>query len=158
MIQGNFADNILIANAGDDVLMGGGGSDRLYGGPGDDTYRWKLTDQNESIDENFSGGTDVLELNSHWGMDDIAEDMTFMRSGNDLLIDLTFNGSLSQGVISIKDMDESLSRVEVLRLNYVSGDSVDIDMQSIFDAANSTAQAFQITEDTTAFGLIAAPV
>lgn len=158
LIRGNFADNVLIGNEGDDILIGGGGSDRLVGGIGNDTYRWKLTDQNEEIDENLGGGIDRLVLNSHWAMDDITEDMTFMRNGNDLIIDLTFNGSLSQGEITIKDMGLGLSRVEILRLNYTSGDPVNIDLRSIFDAATTTAQAFQVTEDSTPFGLIAAPV
>lgn len=158
LIRGNFADNTLIGNDGDDILIGGGGSDLLIGGVGNDTYRWKLTDQNETIDENLGGGDDILELNAHWGLDDISQDMVFLRNGNELAIDLTLNGSLSQGVINIKDMGFGLSRVETLRLNYADGTSVDVDMKSIFDAATSTAQAFQLTTDTTAYGFVAVPV
>lgn len=158
LIRGNFTDNILIGNRGDDILIGGGGSDQLFGGPGNDTYRWKLTDQNETIDENVSGGVDILELNSHWGMNDIADDMSFWRAGRDLVMDLNFNGALSQGEIVVKDMQLGLSRVEILRLNYIDGSTVDVDMKSIFDAATNTAQTFTLTPDLTNFGFIAAPV
>ena len=158
LIRGNFADNTLIGNEGDDILIGGGGTDRLFGGPGNDIYRWKLTDQNEIIDENVSGGLDILELNSHWGMNDIADDMTFMRDGTDLVMDLNFNGSLSQGEITIKDMQLGLSRVEILRLNYIDGSTVDVDLKTIFDQSTSTAQTFTITDEMTNFGYIAAPV
>lgn len=158
LIRGNFADNVLIGNEGDDTLIGGGGSDTLIGGIGNDTYRWKLTDQNETIMENLGGGDDILELNAHWGMDDLADDIVFWKEGRDLYADLTFNGSLSQGVIKIEDMQLGLSRVEILRLNFVDGTTTDVDLQSIFDGATSTAQSFQLTEDTTAYGFIAVPV
>ena len=158
LIRGNFTDNTLVGNDGDDVLIGGGGSDNLFGGTGNDIYRWKLSDQNETIDENLSGGEDTLELNAHWGLDDLTEDMTIRRDGSDLVFDLTFNESLSQGEIRIKDQGFGLSRVERLTLNYVDGNSVDVDMKSIFDSANSSAQNFELTEDMGGFGLIAVPV
>ncbi|MEC9094530.1 MAG: M10 family metallopeptidase C-terminal domain-containing protein [Planctomycetota bacterium] len=158
IIRGNFADNVLIGNEGNDILIGGGGSDRLVGGPGSDTYRWKLTDQNEEIDENLSGGDDILELNAHWGMNHLHDDMQFWREGSDLCIDLTLNDSLSQGEIRIKDMQFGLSRVEILRLNYYDGETEDVDLQSIFNGASNTAQYFQVTGDSTDYGLIATPV
>lgn len=158
LIRGNFTDNILIGNEGDDILIGGGGSDQLFGGPGNDTYRWKLTDQNETIDENLGGGLDILELNSHWAMNSIRQDMTFARDGRDLIIDLNFNGGLSQGQITLKDQTTGLSRVEILRLNYVNGTSVDVDVRSIFTSATTTPQNFELTMDSTEYGFIAAPV
>ena len=158
IIRGNFTDNTLIGNDGDDVLIGGGGTDYLFGGRGNDTYRWYLTDQDEMIDENVSGGNDILELNSHWGMDSITDDMTFMRDGNNLVIDLNFNGSLSQGIITLKDQNLGLSQVETLRLNFINGTSTDVDMQSLFTGATSTPQNFQLTMDVTQNGFIAVPV
>ena len=159
VIRGNFTNNLLIGNDGDDVLEGGGGSDTLVGGEGNDRYLWKLSDQNTAIRENLGGGDDVLEINSHWALDDLTEDFKFRKlniDGNPSLeIDMTINDALSQGLITIENMGSGLSRVETMRLNYSDGSSVDIDMKSIFDAATTTARQMVLTEDFTSYGLVA---
>ena len=155
VIRGNFADNRLIGAGGNDTISGGAGDDELFGGEGDDTYKWKLSDQNAYIRENFGGGDDTLEISSHWALDDITDDMEFYKSGRDLFIDLTINDDISQGVIQVEDMSFGLSRVEMLTIKYTDGTNVDVDMKSIFDAVTTTPSRIQLTEDTTAFGFIA---
>lgn len=154
-IRGNFADNRLIGAGGDDTISGGAGDDELFGGEGNDTYQWKLSDQNAYIRENFGGGDDTLEISSHWALDDITNDMEFYKSGRDLFIDLTINDDVSQGIIQVEDMSFGLSRVEMLKINFTDGTTVDVDMKSIFDSVATAPSRIQLTEDTTSFGFIA---
>lgn len=155
-ITGNFADNLLIGGEGNDTLRGGGGEDTLVGGGGNDRYIWHLSDQSTLIQENLGGGNEILEINSHWALDDFTEDFKFSRNGTDLLIDLTINDDLSQGVITIEDQGRGLSRVESMRINYTDGSFQFVDMRSIYDLATPSQQQFVLTEDFTVYGFIAA--
>lgn len=161
-ITGNNHRNLIWGNGGNDRIDGRGGNDLLRGGQGDDTYVWNLGGGFDVIDETNSGGTDILELHSNYGMDRIENDLTFRRVGEDLRdlrINLTLNRGQGQGSVILKNMNSAGSRVETLRL-FSNGTQVggDIDLNSIFLQADDQTGLFELTTQQTPFGFIATPV
>lgn len=93
-ITGNSQSNALVRGAGDDVLLGLGGEDLLIGGRGNDVlsggaggdrYYYSKGDGNDTIDDSgVASEADVLEF-----IGVSAGDLTFVRNGPDLLINLS---------------------------------------------------------------------
>ena len=159
-IQGNEIRNRLWGNEGDDTFIGGGGNDLLRGGAGDDTYVWRIGDNRDTIMEEGSGGTDVVEFHDNTlRLNSLVDDFVFYRLGNDLRIDLTLDRGQAFGSTVIKDFDNSLSSVETLKLFDESGRQIDedIDLNSVFVQATSRATRFRRTEIMGANGFIAVP-
>jgi hypothetical protein len=169
-LGGNEISNLLIGNAGNDELTGRGGNDDLRGGLGDDTYVWNLGDGRDFIIESGDSGprgVDRLEFRVRTGQLDLLEDdFVFRRLGNDLRIDLTLNRGNAQGSVVIKGFDQVAGRVETLALYgppVATGQpdqqiGSDIDLTSIWNASETLGQRFEVTNQTTAFGVIAQPV
>ena len=159
-ITGNEADNVIDGGFGNDTLSSGGGSDTMIGGNGSDNYIYKQADGNDIIQEDGGGGRERLQIWGFDGINKLHEDLTFRRLGNDLRIDLTVNGTPSQGSITIKDMGVRDSRVETLSLHRQAGSQIglDIDLQSIFTNATNAPQQFKLTTFSSGFGFLAVPV
>lgn len=155
-ITGNNLRNLIWGNNGNDTIRGMGGNDRLMGGGGRDNYIWNLGDGRDVIDEQRKGGVDTLDIGSTYAIDSLENDLTFVRLGNDLRINLTFNRGRGQGSILIKNMGWGGSRIETLRL-FDRGTQVeqDIDLNSIFVQADDTAGQFRLTNQQTQHGFIA---
>ena len=120
MLMGNQGRNILNGSAGDDVLAGKQGNDYLMGGEGNDTYQFSAGDGLDMINNLSSNSSDqdVLQL------EDISkENLWFMRSGDNLLIDVV--GSNDAIVIedwyssSNQQLDEIRTSDAVLMANKV---------------------------------------
>lgn len=160
LIIGNEIRNLLFGNSGDDTLEGNSGNDVLRGGEGNDTYVWRLGDGRDTIREEQKGGIDVIEIHEATQLDLLEDDFVFRRFGRDLRIDLTLNQGEAQGSVVIKDMAWGGSGVETLRLFGAGGSQIgeDIDLRSIFNQADTTAQRFRLTTQETTYGFIAVPV
>ncbi len=158
-ITGNDSRNLIWGNGGEDRINGMGGSDLLRGGEGNDTYVWNLGGGYDMIDEDRSGSTDVLEIHSNYAIDKLENDLTFIKLGNSLRINLTFNRGQGQGSIFVRNMGWGGSRVETLRL-FNNGTQVeeDIDLNSVFLQANNQPGLFKVSNQQTQFGFIATPV
>lgn len=156
---GNPLRNLLFGNGGNDILEGNGGNDVLRGGAGRDTYIWRTGDGRDRIDETRSAGVDAIHLFDDTALSSLSDDLVFRRFGRDLRIDLRFNRGQAQGSIIISDQQFGRSRVETLRFFNSSGDQigVDIDLDSIFQQATTTAQFFELTSQETSRGFIAVP-
>lgn len=147
-IRGNETRNFLFGNQGNDVLRGGGDDDVLRGGIGDDTYVWSLGDGRDFVQELGEGGVDSLFVFDPSGsVNSLEDDLSFRRFGNELRIDFTLNQGESQGTVTIDDFGSTESRVEVLTIHDGAGMQVgeSIDLQSIFNQANSLHQRFELT-------------
>ena len=158
-LLGNSSRNLLFGNGGDDILQGNGGNDVLRGGAGRDTYIWQLGDGRDVIKEERSAGVDSISIIDDTALSSLSDDLVFRRFGQDLRIDLRFNRGQAQGTIIVEDQQFGRSRVETLRLFNTSGDQigVDIDLDSIFQQATTTAQFFELTSQETNRGFIAVP-
>ena len=158
---GNELDNVLVGNEGNDILFGNGGLDLMRGGIGNDDYRWVMGDGYDTINEEQKAGRDSLSITGFGDFDNFTEDLKFrLFNTRDLNIQLTINGGTPQGEILIKDMAWGGSRVETLKLFNAEGTQIvpDIDLRSIFVGATTQLQAFTLTEFTSQFGTLAAPV
>jgi Ca2+-binding RTX toxin-like protein len=84
-LTGNRGRNILNGSAGNDVLAGKQGNDYLMGGEGNDTYQFSAGDGLDMINNLSSNSADhdVLQLETI-----SKENLWFMRSGDNLLIDV----------------------------------------------------------------------
>ena len=133
---------------------------QLIGGKENDIYQYKQGDGDDIVREDAGGGRERLEIWGFDGINKIQQDLTFRKLGNDLRIDLTVNGTPSQGSITIKDMGVRDSRVETLSLNRQNGSQFggDIDLTSIYTNATNTPQQFKLTTFTSGFGILATPV
>ena len=159
LLIGNSVRNLLFGNGGNDILEGNGGNDVLRGGEGRDTYIWRTGDGRDRIDEQRKAGVDAIHIIDDTALSSLADDLVFRRFGRDLRIDLRFNRGAAQGTILVKDQQFGGSRVETLRFFNTEGDQigVDIDLDSIFQQANTTAQFFTLTNQENTHGYIAIP-
>ncbi|PPK76523.1 Ca2+-binding RTX toxin-like protein [Methylobacter tundripaludum] len=92
MFQGLGGDDSLYGNDGNDILDGGTGNDYLSGNTGNDTYLFNRGIWQDIINEydSTAGNVDTVRL----GADISVDDITFSRSGNDLV--LSINGTTDQ--------------------------------------------------------------
>ncbi len=89
-INGTEGADILTGTSGDDVLYGNLGNDAVSGGAGSDTYIYQSGDGNDTIQEKDDSTIDVDILFLEW-LD--TDEVTFSRSGEDLLIADNYDGS-----------------------------------------------------------------
>ncbi len=153
VIFGNESDNVLIGGNGPDVIQYFGGSDLATGGRGNDTFLTQMGDGNNRINENRLAGRDRIEVGLFLGLDNFADDMSFSRFGNDLLIDFTIDRGLSRGTILVENHRWGGSRVETLEVM-----GTDVDLQYLFDNIGMPGQRFSITNTPGKYGFLVAPV
>lgn len=163
-LTGNEANNVLEGRGGIDVLRGEAGDDTLMGGLGNDYYRYMPGHGNDVIDEADGGGIDVLRLEGVAGLDrldSIANDLTFDRLGNDLVIRLELDGqpnALAES-ITIRNMDSMDSRVEALTMLQANGTAVArISLASVWDQATDERARFTLAGGNDAYGALVTPV
>ncbi|MFK7769664.1 MAG: hypothetical protein AB8B55_20820, partial [Mariniblastus sp.] len=158
-VFGNERRNTLQGRGGRDVLLGGIGDDKLLGGAGDDIYIFRPGYGDDLIDEQESGGAEVLRIEGMYNMDSLS-DVSFQRLGADLLIRLEMDGvgDLSGDSIRIKDMANAESRVEALTLLNPSGPVTRISLVSAFSQLGTSVQSFRVTADRDSHGQIVVPV
>ncbi len=158
-ILGNSYRNLLFGNENNDVLEGDGGNDVLRGGANDDTYIWRLGDGRDRIQEEMQGGSDAIHIFDDTALDSLENDLVFRRFGDELRVDLRFDRQAAQGSIRIIDQESEESKIETLRLFTASGDQIgeDIDLDSIYQQATTSAQFFTLTNQQTENGFIAIP-
>ena len=142
------------------MLEGDGGIDTLRGGAGRDTYIWRTGDGRDLIDEQTQAGVDSIHIFDGTALNSLEDDLVFRRFGRDLRIDLRFDQGPAQGSITIRDQQFGGSRVETLRLFNANGTQIgqDIDLNSIFVQADTTATFFRLSDQQTNRGFIAVPV
>ncbi|MDE6745749.1 MAG: hypothetical protein K2J72_03815, partial [Oscillospiraceae bacterium] len=76
----------LYGYGGTDTLIGGKGDDVLYGGWEDDTYIFNLGDGNDIIEDYVASSLNSKDDKVIFGEGISAEDITFSKQGNDLVI------------------------------------------------------------------------
>jgi len=91
-LSGGVGDDSLWGGAGNDTLDGGAGNDALQGETGNDTYTFNLGDGQDTIFENDStaGNLDTIRF----GEGIAASDITFVRSGYDLIMGINGTSDL----------------------------------------------------------------
>ncbi|MFI3156852.1 MAG: calcium-binding protein [Methylococcaceae bacterium] len=89
ILQGMGGNDNLGGGSGNNTLEGGIGNDYLQGGMGNDTYLFNLGDGQDTIYDS-SGNQDAIQF----GAGIAVSDITFSRSGNDLV--LSINGTSDQ--------------------------------------------------------------
>ncbi len=108
ILEGGADRDRLFGNEGNDTLEGGAGNDWLQGDIGDDTYIYGTASGDDTISEN-SGEYNIISF-----VDGIIEsDITLQRDNNDLLVNITNNGSI---VVRNQFRDGDL-RVDELRFS-----------------------------------------
>ena len=83
-LQGLGGNDYLYGNNGNDTLSGGVGTDLLQGAAGNDTYLFNRDDGQDTIIE-VAGNLHTLRF----GDGIAASEITFTRSGNDLVLSIT---------------------------------------------------------------------
>ncbi len=161
-LRGNALGNIIIGGVGNDSLQGFAGTDTLRGDAGNDSYLYTYGDGFDTIDENRGAGRDTLIMNAFGDLNSFQQDIRFRRANNglDLDIQLTVDGGEAQGGITIRNMGWGGSRIETLRFLDINGNIInpDVDLRSIYEQATNSLQSFRLTEFSTSFGVIAAPL
>jgi serralysin len=87
LLTGTGGNDLLICGAGNDILVAGKGSDILVGGGGDDVFRFAIGDGSTAIVNGLatnSAASGELQL----GAGITADNLWFVRSGNDLAIEV----------------------------------------------------------------------
>ena len=94
-ITGTGGDDLLIGDSGNNVFDGGIGNDYLQGGQGNDTYLFNLGGGQDTINDydSTNGNLDTLRF----GVGITADDISFSRSGNDIVLGI--NGTSDQVTI-----------------------------------------------------------
>ncbi len=161
---GNHGDNRIEGLDGDDQLIGLGGSDLVFGGTGNDTYFYETGDGNDVLQDSgesrAAGGIDTLRLTAKFGMNSVADDLTFRKNGDDLVIDLDMNGQFNRnnGEITIRHMSYEPWQIERLDLRNFSQQLGVISLVSVWQNISEFKQRFSVTGESDQFGLIATPI
>ena len=113
-IYGGAGNDTLKGENGNDILIGGKGNDSLNGGNGNDTYVWNLGDGLDTIEDYQSSSPDGHMDSVSFGQGISFEDLTFERSGSDLIIYV--KGDRTQGVILRNQFNSDYYRIEYLEL------------------------------------------
>ena len=127
IINGNGGNDTIYGYNGNDSISGGTDNDSLYGGVGDDTYIFTIGDDQDTVNEDLSGGTDTVHFIDGISSTDVYSwvdqygDLTIQlkSDANDKIIIATPNPSSSGSTVS--------SYVEQISF---SGDGVVWDMTS----------------------------
>ncbi|MDG2467750.1 MAG: M10 family metallopeptidase [Pirellulaceae bacterium] len=161
IIIGNESDNTIQGGRGNDTLRGMGGDDFLFGQQGSDTYGYSLGDARVVVNEERSGGRDVLEISAfHENFDSLTEDLAFrtLENGRSMELSLAPDGN-PEGTVKIENQKWGGSRLEILRLFDNEGEQIgqDISLNSIFLQSTDAFQSFAQTEFQDRFGFLAIP-
>ena len=130
VLTGNNAINILTGNTGNDTLDGGLGNDILTGGNGSDTYLFRRTDGQDTLNEiaGVSGDTDTLKLT-----DGISTNKpVIVKQGNDLYVFIDANDYIKI-VSEFQRTNYGIERLEVSDGHYITRQ----DIQTIVDTMSS---------------------
>lgn len=164
VITGNDVRNTLWGGNGNDRLIGLGGNDVLRGGAGNDTYVWGPGDGRDIIREAGDGGRDTIEIVDRFNrFNSLEVDFTFWKAGQnlrDLRMEITLGDRQSIGGITVADMINTGSQVEILRVVDRNGEQLGraVDLTSVWVGATDQKQNFRITDFQTQFGFVAVPV
>ncbi|NML27864.1 calcium-binding protein [Zoogloea dura] len=118
-LDGGDGDDELYGGSGKDTLLGGKGDDLLWGGKGDDVYLINVGDGSDRIINYEKTPTDTANDEVRFGEGIVPEDLTLLRSGNDLLVtDREYRFQLNiQGAFSGGQDLSSFSCVDLFRFS-----------------------------------------
>ena len=130
VLTGNSAVNTLTGNAGNDTLDGGTGNDILTGGDGSDTYLFRRTDGQDTLNETagVSGDTDTLKLTD--GI--TTTEPVLVKQGNDLYVFIDSNNYMKIAS-EFQQTNYGIERLEVSDGHYITRDNI----QTIVDTMSS---------------------
>lgn len=150
-ITGSDGRDTLTGQAGQDVLRGGRGQDTMLGGAGDDIYIYNRGDGVDQIDEQGSGGNDIVQFGAGIAVSDLA----ITASGGQMSLTLTdgsgsllLRGQLFRSFVPETDRN---SRIETLRFD----DGTEIDLSGPLNISGSEGNdTIRVhLDDDTLFGL-----
>ncbi|MFK7765977.1 MAG: M10 family metallopeptidase [Mariniblastus sp.] len=150
---GNAMDNTLQGLDGNDLLIGHSGNDLLMGGAGDDRYVWGVADDNDIINEEGLAGRDTIAFTDFPGVDALEDDFRFRMSGEDLIIDLRFDGGELENSLTITNQSRNSYRIETLELN-----GIRIDLPNLTSQLTAGVDTFQLLAGASDFGQLVTPV
>lgn len=143
-LYGDEGNDYLQGSIGKDTLVGGTGDDSLQGQAGDDTYIYNLGDGFDTIIED--GGNDTITF----GQGITLEDLTFRKSGTDLIINI--NGDSSQGINIFNHAlmrNDSLTEYNVESIRFADGSTLNIsNADQLIQAMNSFSVSNSASTDT----------
>lgn len=143
-LYGDEGNDYLQGSIGKDILVGGTGNDNLSGNAGDDTYIYNLGDGFDTIYED--GGNDTITF----GQGITLEDLTFRKSGTDLIINI--NGDSSQGINIFNHAlmrNDSLTEYNVESIRFADGSTLNIsNADQLIQAMNSFSVSNSASTDT----------
>ncbi len=167
-IGGSFSDlivgspfaNRLEGGRGHDVIEGGGGNDVLVGGRNNDRYVFNIGDGSDTILEQGEFGFDTLEIKGPVSLDSLADDITFERINDDLLVRLELDSlpDRANDQILISDFASWPSRVESLELSNADGNFARVSLTSVFNQLSSARQRFDLSGSSDRWGSLVTPI
>ncbi len=141
-LEGGDGDDALYGGEGGDILSGGTGSDYLEGGLGDDQYVFQrghgdtlIADHGADSASEDTDPTDIGDMLS-FGPDISVEDLTYGRSGDDLLIHV--GGASDDTVETITATDWFTEEGRIERFEFPDGSRISI--AEIDQFINGTAE------------------
>jgi hypothetical protein len=152
VLIGNDVVNRLIGNDGDDLLEAYGDDDFVSGNGGNDLYRYKMNDGHDVFDEMSGAGRDLISVGLFLGLDNFTDDLSFTRSGLDLIIDFTIDNGISRGSIHVEKQAYGRYRIETLQVN-----GQQIDLKYLYENITTPGQQFAVTTTQGQYGLLVAP-
>ena len=138
---------------GNDTLEGFGGNDLLSGGAGSDRFIFKNNDGDNVINENLGGGRDTIGFGLFLGLDDLTDDISFIRDGFDLTLDFTIDNGISRGSVRIEEQAFGRNRIETLDLF-----GTEIDLEHLYEVSVEGRNRFTLTSELGDHGFLVAPV
>ena len=138
-LYGGKGNDKLYGFGGNDILDGGAGDDILEGGAGNDIYRFGFGDGRDTIEDN--AGTNMIEMKAEV----TAADVSFHKSGDDLIIGLSDGSSVT---VKYGCRTDSYADYQISSIRFLNGTDAEIDLKALLASiiAQSTA------EDTTIEG------
>jgi Ca2+-binding RTX toxin-like protein len=108
IIFGTSGADTITGTDASETFNGLGGDDSLGGAAGSDTYIFGVGSGNDTITENaYQSGTDTARL---VGLN--SADVTFSRSGNDLLIKIISSGEVLKALYQFADTNNGLDQIQ----------------------------------------------
>jgi len=116
-LSGNIGNDYLRGGNGNDILKGGLGNDYLAGDGDDDTFLFSLGHGDDTIVDSFGVDTIAFDVGI------AANDLTFIRTGSDLLI--TIDPTVGSGSITIDSQFSGYGAMEFLEFS--DGSTINLD-------------------------------
>lgn len=161
-LSGNHQANHIYGGSGHDTLIGRQGNDMLFGGSQNDNYVFRPGDGWDAVDEQNGNGRDRITISGMHNVNQLMDDFTFQRNGDDLVIRLELDAAddLLNDRITVRNMAQASSRVESLTIRSMTQFIAQASLVNLFAqlADDGQRHRFRLAAGHDQFGQLVTPV